>query len=519
MAEGILFRFDDFILDPEASELRRGDKVIALEPQVFDLIGFFVKNPGKLLSRDDLIDAVWNGRIVSDAAISTRMNGARNALGDNGKAQRVIKTVSRRGFRFLPKVTIEKIGEAVAEPGADAACDLPLPSRPSIVVMPFTVPGEDPESRSMADGLRIDIQNALIKVSGLFLSAIGAANAVSVLDDVEAARRLGVQYIIHGQVRRSRTMARYSIQLVDAVNDRIIWTANYDREIADTFAVLDEVTGEVLTSLNVKLVAGEQARFWHKTLRDFNSLEVFYRGISNFFAMNAASLTIARQDFEKIAEWHADNPLGPTWVSLTHWYDFQRGWSQNPDASRKLARDWAERAVKYTDADGQACTVLSHVYLLDGDFDAALDAGRAAIANRPNCTHANAFFANVLHHCGHHADAEKHIMLAIRFSPVHPPLFNYILAAILRAKGELAPASTAIEEALRTNCDDVSANVLASVIAAQLGDVARAQHHRETVGLHEPDFAASFWLEQQNYRDPEFVREFGFALRAAGFAV
>lgn len=512
--------FDDFALDIGTAELRRGNKAVSIEPQVFDLIRFFAENPGRLLSRDDLIEGVWGGRIVSDAAISTRINAARNALGDDGKAQRMIKTIPRRGFRFLADVRAE-VRSKSPPLRTPAPTDVfpPLPERPSIAVMPFENLGGDAQTGALADGLRIDIQNALIKVSGLFVIAIGSANAVAGLPEDAAARRLGVQSLFKGQVRRAGTTVRFSAQLIEAPTGHIVWSEQYDREVADTFAFLDEITKKVLTAANVILVAGESARVWHKTLEDLKSLEVFYRGVSNFFKMNQICLATARQDFEKTAKWHPDLSLGPTWISLTHWYDLQRGWSDSPETSKKLAREWAEKAITLQDADGQACTVLSHVCLLDRDFDAALDAGRAAIRIRPNCAHANGFYANVLHYCGEQADAERHIRLAIRHAPIHPPLFKLILGAVLRATGDLDGAAGAADDALRANPEDSAAHVLVAIVAARQGNTELARHHLDELKKREPAFSTSAYLSRQPYRDRSFITELKRDLDAAGFLV
>ena len=98
----MLIQFDEFTLDTAIAELRRGSNVVPLEPQVFDLIRYLAENAGRVVSRDDIIQGVWGGRIVSDGSISTRINAARKALGDDGKSQRLIQTVQRRGFRFMP---------------------------------------------------------------------------------------------------------------------------------------------------------------------------------------------------------------------------------------------------------------------------------------------------------------------------------------------------------------------------------------------------------------------------------
>ena len=346
--------FLECCLDLESLELSRDGEVQAIEPQVFDVIRYLAESNRRLISRDDLIEGVWGGRIVSDAAISTRINMARKALGDDGKAQRIIKTVPRRGFRFVPKVKPVASEElpVKATTSEGSGRNQQLPSRPSLVVMPIDCISDDAETRHLAQGLRIDIQNALVKASGVFLIAAGSAAAVGDYSAKEAAQVLGVQYVLQGSVRRSGDLVRYTTQLVDTLTGRIEWSEQYDRQFSDAFKFLDEVVSDVLISMNVKLVSGEEARIWHKTLSDLKSLEVFYRGIDNFFRMTKDSLASARRDFARVAQHHPDLSLGPTWVALTFWYEFQRRLADSPDEARRQARYRAERASACEDFDG-----------------------------------------------------------------------------------------------------------------------------------------------------------------------
>lgn len=515
MSMGRKISFSDCTLNLDEAILKRGEVVVAVEPQVFDLIRYFAENAGHLVTRDDIIDGVWGGRIVSDAAISTRINAVRKALGDDGKAQRVIQTVPRRGFRFLPDVRIDGTATASGKPGGLPGA-VAWPKRPSVVVLPFECMSDDAETRNLALGFRVDIQNALVKVSSLFIIAVGSANAVAGRPPREVADTLGVRHVLQGQVRRAGDTARFSVQLVDTGDDRVIWSEQYDRKIEDSFRFLDEVTSAVLTAMNVQLVTGEAARVWHKTLVDLKSLEVFYRGIGNFFQMTRESLQLARRDFENVAAHHPGLAIGPTWVALCHWYDVQRGWAAEPENSHGLARQWAEKAVEQTDSDGQACTVLSHVYLLDRDFDVALAAGAAAVRNRPNCTHANGFYANVLHYCGEQSDALKHIRLAMRHSPVHPPLFKLILAMVLRANGDLDAAEAAVGAVLQVNSEDLAALVLLVALAVERGDCGRAVEHAAKIRRIEPEFSVSAYLEQQPYRSDDIPTGIANALCRAG---
>ncbi len=521
-SEPAFIQFDEYIMDLGTAELRRGSDVVQCEPQVFDLIRFLAENAGRVVSRDDIIQGVWGGRIVSDAAISTRINAARRALRDDGKSQRLIKTVQRRGFRFMPDTQVHEADDVDQSPdktrGAISDEKLPLPKRPSIVILPFQNLSDDRQQGYLADGLRIDIQNALVKVSGVFLIAAGSANAVRELSTHDAARELGVRYALEGSVRRAGKHIRISTQLTDCLSGHILWADQYDRAAEDTFQLLDEITAKVLTAINVKLVAGEPARVWHKTLRDLKSLETFYRGINEFFKMNSEALSHARRNFEVVAERHPKLSIGPTWVALTHWFDFQRGWTDRPDEARKLARVWAERATEMEDVDGQAHTVLSHVYLLERRFNDALAAGRSAIANRPNCTHANGFYANVLHFCGDQEKAVHHIKLAIRYSPIHPPLFKSILAAACRGVGDFSAAITAAEYGSNQNPDDLLPRMLLASVHVKMQNFDLATKQANEIGLIDPTFSLNEFAKRQPYKNDEFLNTLLLELKTAGLS-
>jgi DNA-binding winged helix-turn-helix (wHTH) protein len=141
----VVFRFGDHVLDLERRELRRGAEPVALEPQVFDLLVYLVRNRGRVVSKDDLIHGVWGGRIVSDSALTTRLNAARKAVNDSGAAQRVIRTVHRKGVRFIGEVSED--GElATRVEIAPAATEQPIAARLSIVVLPFANLSNDPDS-------------------------------------------------------------------------------------------------------------------------------------------------------------------------------------------------------------------------------------------------------------------------------------------------------------------------------------------------------------------------------------
>jgi len=394
--------------------------------------------------------------------------------------------------------------------------DLPQPDKPSIVLLPFTFVGEDPAGDAFADGFRLDIQNAFVKMSGLFLIAAGTANAFRGKDPIEAARFLGVRYVLEGSVRRSGERVRVNVQLTDTADSMVSWAEQYDRGIDDEFALQDEITERVITALDVKLASGEQARIWRKCLSSPRARDLFYRGIHQFFQMNAESIAKAKGHFERIAELVPNSPLGPTWVAMCLWFEATRGWAADLEQARLDAGAWAEKAVVLEDADGQAHTVLGNVRLLQRRYYEAMEVARGAVVIRPGCTNSNGFLANVLLHCGEPQDALTHIKRAIRLSPVYPPWFLEILAASYREAGEIGLAVTAAQEVLRLAPHSIQGRVILASSLVRAGWGAEAKRIGAEILTEDEGFSLSRFREQQVFRDEAVVERVVGDLSEAG---
>jgi len=226
-----VLEFDGFDVDLDAALLRSGGRVIQTEPQVFELIVFLCTNPGRLISYDEIIDKVWNGRIVSDAAIATRINAARKALGDDGTAQRVIKTVRRRGLRF--QLTPAAVSQ---NSNSDVVPRLHLDG-PSIAVLPFHNLSPDVEQQYFADGIAEDIITGLSRVNQFFVISRNSTFAYKgkTIDVRQVGRELGVRYVLEGSVRKSGSRVRITAQLAHASTGHHIWADRFDGNLADLF--------------------------------------------------------------------------------------------------------------------------------------------------------------------------------------------------------------------------------------------------------------------------------------------
>jgi TolB-like protein/Tfp pilus assembly protein PilF len=257
----VVFRFGDHVLDIGRRELRRGAEPVALEPQVFDLLVYLVRNRVRVVSKDDLIQGVWGGRIVSDSALTTRLNAARKAVDDNGAAQRVIRTVHRRGVRFIGEVSED--GEpATPVEVVPAATEPSIAPRLSIVVLPFANLSNDPEQQYFADGITGDLTTDLSRIPDLLVISRNTAFTYrdKPVDTRQIGRELGVRYVLGGNVQRSGNRVRVAAQLIDAETDAHLWAERFAGDAGDLFALQDEITSRIAVALDLELVDAEAAR-------------------------------------------------------------------------------------------------------------------------------------------------------------------------------------------------------------------------------------------------------------------
>ena len=391
--------------------------------------------------------------------------------------------------------------------------DIPAPARPSIAIMPFRCAAGDAEAESLAEGLRIDITNALMKMGRIFLVAPSSMNRFRGAPGVDTARRVGTRHVLEGTVRRSGGRVRVTMELTDAQTERLVWTDRYDRLLDDAFALEDEIAERVITELDVRLSMGEQARLWRKCLTHPDAREHYYRGLGHFFQSTCDSIAAARAEFERVARLVPDSPVGATWTALSLWIQATHGW--DADAPR-LSIEWARRAVELPDADGQAHTVLGATLLLEGQWDEAVRVARDSVRIRPGCNTANGILANVLLHCADYGGAILHAKRAMRIGPVYPPWFLEILSAAHRESGDPELAITVSREILRLAPESVSGRLVLASALARAGWIDEARTITREVARLEPGFEVDTYVANQPFRSDAVKDRLREDLRAAG---
>ncbi|MBB4382982.1 winged helix-turn-helix domain-containing protein [Bradyrhizobium sp. SBR1B] len=298
------FLFDEYALDVDRRELHRGQEVVPVPPQVFDLIEYLIRNNERVVTKDDLISAIWNGRIISDAALTTRLNAARNAIGDTGEKQRLIKTLPRKGFRFVGAV--QEVSRRTVDPlgsGAQRSDAMPSPStapRLSMVVLPFANIGGGLEQDYFVDGVTESLTTDLSRISGSFVIARNTAFTFKnkPVDVRKIGRELNVRYVLEGSVQRSGNRLRVAVQLIDAETGQHLWAERFDKPVADLFDMQDEIVSRLANALDAELVLAEAKRA-ERALNP-NALELYFQGMVWIYkGPTRENLTTARAFFER----------------------------------------------------------------------------------------------------------------------------------------------------------------------------------------------------------------------------
>ena len=281
----MLYRFEAFELDTRRRELCSAGKLVAVEPQVFDLLEYLVQNRERLVSKDDIIASVWGGRVVSESTLTSRINSARAAIGDDGKAQRLIKTIRHRGLRFVADVVEERDAEAPAGPAIAAEQAQPhktmATEKASILVLPFANLSDDPAQNYFADGMVEDITMALGRVPWLFV--IASASAFTFRDRVIDVRRvgaeLGVRYVLQGSVRKDRRRVRIAVQLTDASDGRQLLSERFEGSLAQIFSIQDRVAMRLSAAIAPALRSREVDRAHRKPTSSQTAYDLFLRAL------------------------------------------------------------------------------------------------------------------------------------------------------------------------------------------------------------------------------------------------
>ncbi len=427
--------------------------------------------------------------------------------------ERAVKNIARpvRVYR------VRMEGSPAPEPCAPAAAAATPSEQPAIAVLPFQNMSGDPEQEYFSDGMTEDIITDLSKLSGLLV--IGRNSTFTYkgkpVDVREVGKRFAVSHVLEGSVRRAGGRVRINAQLLEAASGLHVWAERYDRDLADIFAVQDEITREIVSALDVKLLRGEQARVWRHLLRKPESLDVYYKGLDALNRLTREANDEARRSFEKLLELERDSPLGHLGLAWSALSAFRYGWEGAGALER--AADLARRALELDEGCADAHALLGFYHLLAGRHDEAIAAGERSVALNPN--HADNA-ANLACSCAVGGRPEEAITLlrkAIRLSPVYPNWYLQILAFAHYQRGELDDAEAAARAALKRDPAYTEARIVLAAALHERGRLDEAREAAAEVLRQDPRFRlATFEGRLAIVRDQSLVAKLAALMRGLG---
>ena len=466
------FLFGDLRLDTERRELHRGGVPVSVEPQVFDLLLHLLRHRDRVVSKDDLLATVWHGRVVSDATIDSRIKAARHALGDTGEAQRLIRTIPRKGVRFIGDVH----EESPAAPPSRAA-PLVVPDRPSIAVLPFSNMSDDPAQDHFTDGMVEDLITNLSRLHWLFVIARNSTFTYKgrAVDVRHVAADLGVRYVVEGSVRRVGDRVRVTAQLIEAESGRHVWADRYDRAVADIFAVQDAITDTISGVLEPEISHAERERARRRPPEHLGAWELYQRGWWHLLRRNRDNLAEARALLREAIALDANFSTARAALAISAFWLITHGITEDATATRAELLREATSAVELDPRDPLAYSALGIAHMEHGAFDHAIAAHQTAVGLNPNSALGQWSFGYALNRAGRFAEALQRFDLALRLSPRDPAAWSYhtLRAAALYNVGDYAAAAEAAREATRAQVVDLVWPLVH--LTASLGRLGRRQ--------------------------------------------
>ena len=521
------FLFAGYTLDTDRRELRRSADAIAVavEPQVFDLLVYLVDNRDRVVSKDDLIASVWSGRIVSDSTLTSRINAARRAVGDTGQAQKLIRTIARKGFRFVgdvrTQVGADRSSPAGASPdqAAETPSTPPLPDRPAIAVLPFVNMSGEPEQEYFSDGISEDIITALSKLRWFFVIARNSSYIYKgkAVHMKQIAEELGVGYVVEGSVRKGGDRVRITAQLNDVATGSHIWAERYDRDLADVFAVQDEITEAIVAAIEPQLYAAENFRARRKPPDSMDAWDLVMRALSHYWRVTRQDNVVAQALLEKATAIDPNYGQALGLLATSHMFSAHMGWEDLARVAPAAERA-AQSAILADSDDPWAHHALGGVHLFARRFEDLLAEFEWALRLNPNFSLAQGYYGLVLAYCGRWQEADLATQRALRLSPRDPHSSIYCgIAAYAHFIGRnYDEAMRLAREGIRQRGDFVGAHRVLTAALAMTGQQDAARAALRELRRAQPNISLAWIAKQMPIKDADEMEHYLEAFRRAG---
>jgi TolB-like protein len=531
MLAAMIYQFDPFELDMARFELRKDGEVLPLEPQVFALLAYLIEHRERLVSKDEIFEKLWDGRVVTDSALASRVKSARKVLGDSGKAQRFIKTIHGKGLRFVaearvardPSVVlqVDSASDAIQTQADDPSAASNASRQPSIAVLPFRAVGEPGRYDTIAEGLPHELITELARLRWLLVIARGSSFRFREqdLDLREVGKILGVRYCLSGSVEVSGQQLAITTELVDTRSGEVVWAERYSGYVDDIHEVRTEIRSKILTSLEIQIPLHEAAGARLISSDNLDAWSAYHLGLQHLYRFNQNDNSAATALFQRAVDQDPGFARAHAGLSFVHFQTaFMR---QTDDVSGEitLARSCAQRGLDIDPLDPFVNFTMGRSYWLESDLERARSWLERATSLSPNYAQGIYALAWTNTIAGAELDGREQIDHAMRLSPLDPLYYAMLGARGFThiARGEYAEAVEWTDRAARSPGAHVFMALLAAAAQALVGDATRAEAWAADVRERGPliksdDFFRGYPITAEPMRS-----KFATALQGLGF--
>ena len=452
------YRFAHCEIDTERHEFTASGKIRRLEPQVFDLLAYLASNPGRLITKDEIVAAIWDGRAISDSAITTRINGVRRAVGDDGIRQEVVATVPRRGFRWIapvemvPNGAVDRTGAAhpppVLEVAASSEDAVPRTTLPTVGIVPFALQPADPSLDYLATGLTDEIISELGRYRSLAMLARHSTQQVARSEDsgLSGLTALGATHGVRGTIQLRGDKLRIAVQLVQLASQRLLWAERYDIGREDLFALQDDVVARIVEAIFGRIGDDRLAGARSRPTDSLDAYDCVLRGMAQHHGggLNNCTADDARA---AMAWYNRAIALDPRYARPYGWRACAafKLWPTIPEQKHlDDCRADCSKAVELDPLDAELHRLMIGTSIFQRRFDLAhfhLDRMRAL---NPNDCHMLIKSGYWLSFLGDRDRAITNIELSMRRNPLHPPWYWRDKGIVLFDRGDYGAAWTAL---------------------------------------------------------------------------
>lgn len=551
------FMVNDWLVDPGASRLQRGEDTIRLEPKVMAVLVLLAKFPGKVLTREELEQSIWAGTVVGYDALTNATQKLRKAFQDSSRNPQYIETVSKKGYRLVAMVySVDESGHPVpasrgqhqadnvdsgkvrkyqfvvvagllvllvmavwvASREMDADSGLPTSANPSIAVLPFDNLSNQPDQLYFADGLTDDLITDLTKISSLLVISRDSTFFYrgQQTDFLQVMQDLGARYVLHGSVRRIGQRVRVNAQLTDVLTGKHLWAERYDEEIQDIFRLQDQITQKIVTALALKLSPAERQYLVQRNTENVLAYETFLRGTEQFFRYARESNRKARKLFKKAITLDPRFARAYVMLAWTYTFAFMNGWADKPDENLMLGERFATKALELERVLPVAHFVRGLVYRERGEYVKALVESEKAITLDPNYANGHVLQATLLYYAGRPEEGLEEMLKAIQLNPHHPHNYPFHLGQAYFVLRRYDEAIAAFNNGLLSNPTSERLRVWLAAAYAHDDKINEAKWQMQQVLMVNPGFSIKRQKKAFPFKNSTDLEHFISGIKKAG---